>query len=304
MGISFSPNAYSSPFFACANAVSRAATQGLLVARDLCSDVEAYQKILLVALASIRTWNCYTGANCLPKLASVLEVAFTYDFYAFQRIPHSFAHPYSAERIDREQLVKNLKEFGFSEGDFAENCVNELFDCSDQWGAVGSAKQVQEVLKGIAKEKNALLALDFDQLQIPLKRLSTIEFFSSYALLSADLLCIPDFLHTWKLLDLSDCARAVGAPWLFSSLGESALGDAVWASLSLGFILKAYEEGSQIAYGHLDRKDRVQRTALFVAAVAESIFCLASLMRAPPHIDCLLLFVAKSAGLLPVFFKG
>ncbi len=294
-------------------------------------DPEAFQKAGLVAFSAIQAINLHFGKNYLPNLVTLLEEVPTYDFFGILRLPYALSHPYGVERIDQDNTLNQLERLLCNHLEIDEDDIELKLEVHHF-----SQQKLLEVLVLLAEEEISFphvrelekfifrhlenhcqhhslflhkKKLSFDQFKITLYPVSMLEngafLFSSMA----DVLCVPDFLHNWKVIDLSPLTKTLGRYPAFSFATKYSLGDLVWSCLLLSFILQAILSVNQLRTEDLSKEERKEITWKLVATIAESLFCLSNLLCKNAKVINLLCLFAKTTGLVSFFmpsksFKG
>lgn len=298
-------------------------------------DPEAFQKTCLVALSAIRSINLHCHKNYLGDFISVLDAAPAFDFYGFCRLPRLFLHPYTAERLDEYDLLDQMEvilcdnwHLGTPDKkgknrdplvyEFAKEQLTEfLEEMSEDDVDFRTEEEVRTILhhwfeKTLEKDQKT----DFDPHEINLKSLkvnlkptSWMEFLLTYTFAGIDILCIPDFLQGWNLIDLSSCADAIGKVPSISWIAKHSLDDWVWGMLCFGHSMHVINACFSLWKGELTPGEAKDAKWTLVASAAESIFSLSVLMKKDLKVINGLALIAKSLGLIaflssekPMFF--
>lgn len=284
-------------------------------------DPEAFQKICLVALSAIRAINFHCHTNFFPQLVKVLDAAPVFDFYGSLRILHYFFHPYCLERFDEDDILQQVeqilcKKWGIKKGDkeqqekvhlFAKKQLTAFLEMIyGERGGFRNEKDVKNVLKRFFIKSfqsspivNCEISkIDFSDLNINLKPISSLQRGVVYSLMCADVLCVPDFLQGWGLIDLAPYAAKIGECRFFSSIVNQPLGDYIWAGLLSGFFFQSLEAAQVLYQDHLTPEEKREAQWKLIYSAAECLYSISNLSRQDPWVINSFALFAKSLGLV------
>lgn len=320
---------------ACCQSTKRIVVKSLLTLNEIRRNPDPFQKTCLVALSAIRALNDYRNTHYLPELLTVLDAAPAFDFYPCFRLPSCFLHPYRAERFDEYHLLDQIevilcknwrigviddqeKNRDSTVRKFAKKELAAFLDWMiDQNADFGSEKEIQSILQNWFKNKLEAAPqegyipglIDFSKLEVVLKSFSILEKISMLGLIFADIVCVPDFLQTWGVIDLAPFASAVGALSFFSWVPNQNLGDWVWRGLCTGFVFQCLQAAQTLSEGNLSSSQAKEAGVALVASIAESVLCISNLLKWNDQLINGLALIAKSMGVIvflmtskPVFF--
>ena len=306
---------------------------------EIRKDTEAFQKLCILALATLRSINHHCRTHYFPHLIEVLDTAPAFDFYGFCRLPRLFLYPYTAQRLDEYALLDQLEVI------LCQNWHLDLPDDKQQNSdspVCGFIKmQLTAFLKKMLEKeiefrtaeevKNALQAylvatleanpqqrkLGFDpysislqDLKIELKKDSWIEKIIKYTFVGVDIICIPDFLQGWGLVNLASYTQKIGQLPIFGWVARYSLDEWVWRSLGVGHFLNFFNATYSLWKGGLTAGEAKDAKWLRAASLAECLYCLSVIRKTGSGWTNGLAIIAKSLGLMaflaasePIFFN-
>lgn len=330
---SFVPHSSSSSY---SQLTQESLIQAVLQLGEIRKSPEAFQKTCLVALSAIRAFNFHGHTHYLPDLINVLDSAPAFDFFPVFRLPSYFLHPFSVERLDEDELLTRLvvvlcDNWGFTRSNiktqsddqgvyaFAKKELAAFLEWMDEKKVDFSTEEEMQIvlrnwlfnrLKQNPKTPFDPQKIALHHLKVPLKTFSIFENIMMSGFMFADIVCVPDFLQTWGLIDLAPYAKAVGTLRFFSWIPHQILGDWVWRGLCVGFVFQFIEAAKDLSTLSLGSKRAVELKWVMAACVAESVLCVSNLMNCSPQLINGLTLVAKSTGLIaflvaskPAFFS-
>lgn len=299
-------------------------------------DPEAFQKACAIALSIIRGINFHGNKNYLPHLVNILDTATTLDFYGFFRFPRLFLYPYTVDRLDEYDILNQLEvilcdnwhlgipdEKGKNRDSFVRQFTKEqLTHFLDSLVEEDLNFKTEEETKQFLQRwfEKALVGhprKDFDpdkiylrDLKIKLNPTSWMETLITSAFVVVDIICVPDFLQGWGLINLSSYAKAIGKIPLFSWVSNHCLGDYIWRISGIGYILQFLKAGYSLWKGGLTPGESKDTKWLMAASLAECVYCFSIVQGRGPKLINSLALIAKSLGLIafldvskPTFFN-
>jgi hypothetical protein len=319
---------------ACAASCCEFATQTLaatIIQLDkIRRDPQAFQRTCIVALAIIREINFQSQSNYFPHLVAVLEIAPSFDFYGFCRLPRYFLHPYTPQSLDEYAILDQLEailcdnwRMGIPDDQgknrdllvrqfvqkqleaFLENMVEDDLDFRTE-------QEVKTILynwlqKTLQVEPVAGFnwhAINLQDLKIPLKEVSWLEAIASAIFVVVDLACVPSFLRSWSLISLAPYAHAIGRLPFLSWIPKHNLDDWVWGAMGVGYILEVLSATESLWKGGLTPEQTKDAQWLIVTSIAECVYAFANLQNHHLRLINYLALIAKSIGLTAFFLAS
>ena len=276
-------------------------------------DPDPFQKICIVAFSTLRIINDQCKTNYFPQLITILDGAPALDFYVFCRAPRHFFFPVKPESIDENKLLKSLKEIfcvqkqKISEEKLKEGLTKFLSEMSDKNIAFKSKKEMANFvlawLKSVFIQYPAVeKAVNANNLKIEFKSRSWLDFGIVHAAIAADVLCVPDFLQSWNIIDLAPFAERMGGLPVLYLISNHLLGDYVWGALGVGFVFQVIKAVYLLSDKTLSADEIVAVRLLFVSSLAEAVYCSSNILRFSGECLNVLAFIAKGTGLIAFFF--
>lgn len=299
-------------------------------------DPEAFQKTCIIAHAIIREINFSCHTHYLPHFVEVLDVAPSFDFYGFCRLPRYFLHPYAPQCLDEYPILDQLEvvlcdNWGLGSPDdegqnrdpsvrqfaqeqlaaFLERMVEEDLDFRTE----GEVKDVfynwlEATLEEEPEEGFDSHNIDLQELVISLKKESWLEKMSEAVFIGVDIACVPSFLRIWSLIDLVPYAEVIGRFPFLSWVPEHNLDDWIWGAMGVGHMLKFLNAATSLWKGGLMPAETKDAKWLMAASVAECFYAFSNLHNNNHRLINFLALIAKSLGLLafclaskPTFFN-
>lgn len=299
----------------------------ILTCDKVLSDVEAFQKTCVLGESLIRAFNLYYHTNYLTEFTKFLDIAQSFDFYGFCRIPRYFFLPYRADRIDENTLLDDLEtvlceEWGL--GGYDED-PNEYYDpdvhqfakeqlaaflahMGEEEVAYHSEEGMRTALKNylvlsLKKNKDNVHAdfdpdfIDLNSLPIPLRKNRVLEVIIDFTFIFVDIGCIPVFLQEWSIVNLSSVVDRLSQIKFFSWIGQQNLDDNVRKLMCVGFILQFFNALYTL---HLTDKPEDAKDAkwMLAASAAEFLYNITILKRKNIRIITGFAILAKTLGLI------
>lgn len=289
-------------------------------------NLEALQRISLIALAILREINFHCRTPYFPHAVELLDTAApTFDFYGIYRLPHLFFYPYAVERLDEYAILDQLEvilcnhwHLGTedSEGQnrdphvrqFAKEQLKSFLEKMEEHDLdFRSAEEVRTTLQNWFKKTLEVdpkedfdpYSIHLQDLQIVLKKKSLLETLTTYIFFAVDIVCVPDFLEAWGLINLASYVQTIGR-----------LDDWVWRMASVGYFLQFLRASYSLWKGQLTPDEAKDMKWLMVASLAESLYSLSIVQKRDARLINYLALVAKSLGLIaclvaskPTFFN-
>lgn len=315
------------------------AVQGLAVTvvklDQIVHDPEAFQKTCIAIQALIQGINFYFHTHYLPRLITTLEVAQSFDFYGFCRLPRYFLCPYQAERLDEYQILDQLEsllcenwQLGIADHkghlrdpevyQFAKEQLTAFLEFMAETGQdYSTEEEVQGVLKNWLSQElirqpqpdfNDSL-IDLKDLHIPFKPNSWLTALIDGIFVAIDILCIFTFLQEWSVIDLSHYVRRLGSFKTATLSTYEYLDEVVKELMCAGFLLQFMQAFYVLMMTDLKPAEKRDTQWLMAASLAEFFYNYAILRKLDPRWVAFLAFTAKSLGLLrflltpkPTFF--
>jgi hypothetical protein len=283
-------------------------------------DPDAFQKACIVVRSVIQGVNFYCHTHYLPQLIRILNLAETFDFYGFFRLPRYFLHPYAPDRLDEYAILNELKivlfnnwnsNFGvvqqhdvdqFAENQlkvFLEQMVENSEDLrTDEEVRILLSNSLRQTLEASPKKGCDPQNINLSSLKIPLKKACWLDVLTNATFIVVDIACVPAFLRDWSLIDLARYANQLGRFPLLSWVPSQKLDDWIWMTMCTGYILKFSQAAYRLWQEKLIPKEAKDAKWIMIASLAECLYCLAILQKKDPRLIIFLAFSAKSLGLL------
>lgn len=315
---------------ACLSFCFETAKQGLaatvLTLDEIRSNPEAIQKTCILAESIIQGINFYYRTNYLPELVKVLDVAHSFDFYGFCRLPRYLFHPYDAESVDENAILDDLEailcdcwllglpdEQGKSRDpavrkfakELLEDLLLEMFEydydvrTEEQFKAL-LHNRIVNYLENNPTEDFDPYSISLKDLKVDLKEPSILELLDDAIFIGVDVACIPAFLQDWSLIDLSFFANQLASLPLLSRLPQGSLDDWIRGVMCVGFIVQLSEAVRSLYADHLTQEEQRHAKWIIAAASAEFLYNSAILLRQDLRLITFLAFTAKSLGLIEI----
>lgn len=298
----------------------------ILTCDKVLSDVEAFQKTCILGESIIQAFNLYYQTNYLTEFVNFLDIAQSFDFYGFCRIPRYFFLPYQADRIDDNALLDDLeivlcenwgigecedpKEYGDPDvHQFAkEQLTAFLTHMSEEEIAYHSEEDLRTALKNclfltLKKNKDNTPEgfdpdfIDLNSLSIPLKKTRVLEVIIDFTFIFVDIGCIPVFLQEWSLINLSGVADRLSQIRFLSWISQQSLDDNVRRLMCAGFILQFFNALYTLCLTD-QSEDAKAAKWMMAASAAEFLYNLTILKRKNIRIITGFAILAKSIGLI------
>lgn len=321
----------------CYEFAKQALAATIIKLNEISCDPEAFQKTYIIALTIIREINFHCYTPYFPHAVHLLDTAApAFDFYGIWRLPRLFFHPYTVDRFDEYAILNQLEvifcdnwHLGVEddEGLNRDPAVREF--AKEQLTAFLKKMEEQDLDFRSAEEVRTTLhnwfekilevdpEEDFDphninlrDLEIVLKKKSLIETIITYIFIVVDVICVPDFLQGWELIDLAPYASQMGRLPFLSWVPNQRLDDWVWGVACAGHFLQSLRAGHALWSGTLTCDEAKDAKWLMAASIAECLYSLSNIQkRSLRLINCFAL-IAKSLGLIvflvsskPTFFN-
>jgi len=288
---------------------------------EIYNDLEAFQRACLVGRSILKGINLQFNTNYLPGIVTVLDSAESFDFFGFCRLPRAYLYPYTADRLDEFDILKQLKPILCSHfknatpenespqrdlniENYAKERLNELLEKMAEEDIVfRTEKEVRLFIaawlnKHPFKEGYAPIKLDEpEKLKIILKDISLLDRAISACFDWVDIACIPSFLSGWEIIDLSPYANAIGKIPVLKWAAKYTLDDWIWCVLAFGYGLQIIAAVLSLLNGNLSPEERKDALWTIAQSVAECFYSLSILSRLTAATINALALVAKSLGL-------
>jgi len=318
------------PVTSCYEPVKRVLIETIFKLNDIKHSPEAFQKTCLIALATIRAINFHYNTNYLPQLITILDTAPAFDFYCFLRLPRYILHPYCAKSFDEYDLLEQLEvifcdNWNLGQPDtqgknrapnvrqYIEKQLNLLLNKMEEKSLdFSTEEEVKTIVRNWFKETLKTdpihgfdpLKIDLQNLKINLKSISWLESAGLFSLATADIICVPDFLQSWGLIDLAPYANTIGSIPLLSWVPTQILGDWIWGTLCTGFILQFINAAHDLRNGDLSAEEANDAKWMMISSLAECLYCTSNLLKSDAQVINCLALIAKSLGLISFFFAS
>ncbi len=293
-------------------------------------DPGAFQKTCIVALAILREINFSRQTHSFPHLIAVLDIAPSFDFYGFCRLPRYFLHPYTAQRLNEYAILDQLEvilcdnwHLGIPDDQgqnrdsevhqfareqlesFLETMVEDELDFRTEEEVKNILHNwFEETLEDEPKKDFNPHDINLQDLTIPLKKISWLEAMSSAIFVVVDIACMPSFLRSWLLMDLMPYAHAVGRFPLLAWVPKHNLDDWIWGAIGAGYIIVFLEAATSLWEGNLTSEETKDAKWLMAVSIAECIYALVNIQSKNLRLINSLALIAKSVGLFAFFLAS
>ena len=310
--------------FSCYEFAKEAVAATVIKLDEIRRDPEAFQKVCIVGRSVIQGINFCCHTHYCLQLIRVLNVAESFDFYGFCRLPRYFMHPYVSNRFDEYAILDQLEvilcenwhlgvpdEEGQSRDPlvhqyaqeqlkaFLEKMVeNDQDFCSEDEVKTGLNNWLTKVLEDNPEDDFDPYCINLQDLSIPLKEIHWLEALTDATFVMIDIGCVPVFLQDWGLFDLSYYSNHAGRFPLYNLIRDWSLDDCIWGAMFVGFLLQFIVAVRCLMQEGLAPEESQDAKWLMAASLAEFLYSLAILQRRDPRLITFLAFSAKSLGLL------
>lgn len=317
--------------YPCLDGAKQALAKTVIELNEVRRDPEGFQRICLVALSALEGINYYFNKNYLPKLVQVLDVANSFDFYGFLKIPYYLFHAIDSDRIDEFKTLESLEHVlcenwnrgtADSQGvrrdpqvySFARTCLEALLEQMNEndWAYIDD-RTFKAALKQwmIGEVVNAPQyssqwssdCINLSSLKIAQKKDSWLETLANINFIVVDIICIPTFLRDWNLMNLQFYANRLGQYRLFAWVPNQSLDTWVRIGLCTGFLLRFLEAWRCLSQSQIGRSTIKRAQWELVVSAAEFVFNSSILYRAPIPVVLFFTFVAKSLGVISIICR-
>lgn len=305
----------------CLDHASQAFTATVLACSKIAKDPEALQKSCILAHSILLGSNLYFHTTRFLKLIEVLDVAQSFDFYGFCKLPRYISHTYQAERIDGTALLNTLEtvlcdkwDIGQpgNDGDLQDPNVRQF--AKDQLDAFltlmmedGIDYRTEDEFRTALKNWLSLALrknkegfdpdiIDLSSLSIPLKKSSWLEVLADFSFIFADIFCVPDFLQQWNIIDLSSISNRLGSFQAFSWLTKWSLDEYVRGAMCFGFAMQFFEALHCLVQPDLKPEHAKSAKWLLVVSTTEFLYNSAILQKKDIRLITFFAFIAKFTG--------
>lgn len=279
---------------------------------------EVFQKTCILVSSTIEGFNFLAKSNRLPEFASILNMAQSFDFYGFCRLPRYIFHPYVPGRLDEDVILDQLetilcKNWKMGQSDrkvrtFAkERLVELLEEMLELDFDVRTENEFRFLLQGKIVDYLERSAkqyprgefdpnlVDISSLSVRLKRITFLEYLSDFIFIGIDVACIPSFLQEWQIFDFSFISKKIGK-FAYYSLDE-------WISafMCFGYIVLFMEAFRSLIEDDLSRDEMRNAAWIMAASVAETLYNGAILFKKELHVITFLAIGAKLLGLIQIW---
>lgn len=248
-------------------------------------DADAHQKICQVAIAIIQAINLYCDTHYLEKFVKLLDTANLHDFYEFLKLPSTLLYPICFERIESIQIQQR--------NDQLIPFVNKMADKGRAY------RSVDELKAALAKKLN----VEANTIEVSLKPISILEALSMGSFTFVTVGYVPLFLQEWKVIDLSGIAHQLGRYQVSSWISTHSLDQWVRGGLCAGFLVRFVEASWLLYQGQKSFSDKRRAQWDLITGLTEFVFNYAVLRGHQEGVVIALTFIAKSIGLLSIFYK-
>lgn len=288
---------------------------------------EALQKICILIESLIQAINFYKNTHYLPRLIQVLDIAYSFDFYGFCRVPKYLFHIYRAERFDEYLILDQLEtvlchnwkiknEEGLNRDQavhaFAKQQLIELLEEMEEFNY--DLKTEEEVktllqnrlkrsLKDIPKKDFSPDAIDLKDLKIPLKENPFLEALCDAIFIGVDIACVPSFLQDWGLIDLSFISDGLGKIISLQRLPVKNLDEAIRGVMCFGFLVQVIKALQSLYLGGMSQAESRNAKLITAAGSAEFLYNLTILQKRDLRLIVFLAIIAKSLGLVQIVLE-
>ncbi len=285
-------------------------------------DPNGLQKSGLFTLAVLQGINCYREKPFLPDYVESLDIANSFDFYGFFKIPNYWFYPYNLENVDpvpslnalERHLCKNL---GLGDRDalvraFAQESLQNYFDIltDNNWTCLKNEAEFNDGLLNVILEKIAVqnLAWNGDGINLYgfhpiLKPSAPFKILADFSSMAVDIGCGAYFLDQWKLLDLGYYANIIGEYRTFRWVPDQILDDWIRGGLCFSFVMQMVQGARGLRDQNSSDVVKVKSMWQIAIAVTEFVFNFSVLIRCKPSTVYFLTAVAKGIGVLSVMFE-
>lgn len=319
--------AYSNFLWGC-QIITEGAITSLYELKDLLCDPEGLQKTCLVALSILQGINCYRDQPCLPKFEKMLDIANSFDFYNFLKIPYHLFHLVDSDKIDEFQTLNEIEKAlctawigreGIERDPdihlFAQKCLEDLLGHMNQFeiAFIDDARFKIMLQEWLVEKLNANPVdypmhwyrdrIDLSRMAVIQKKDTRFETASNFAFIWVDLMCAPAFLGEWKLLDLASAAASIGKYRLFFWVPSQNLDSWIRGVLCTAFMLKFCDACTCLMRGNLGTATKKRAQWDLVVSAAEFLFNFSALCKVRMPVVIFLTFVAKSLGVASIISR-
>ncbi|MBA2369736.1 MAG: hypothetical protein H0V82_12030 [Candidatus Protochlamydia sp.] len=319
--------AYSNLIWGC-QSIQESAIKSVIELNEVLHDPEGFQKICLVALSILQGINYYRDKPCLPKFEKMLDIANSFDFYSFLKIPYHLFYLVDSDKIDEFKTLNEIEKalcanwIGREGIDrdpeihlFAQKCLSDLLEHMTQFEVafVNDARFKSMLHQWLVEELNvhaAAYPAYWDQSRIDINGIAVIqiedtkfETASNFAFICVDLMCVPAFLGEWKLLDLISTAESLGKFRLFSWMPSHNLDSWIRGVLCTAFLLKFCDACTCLMRGNLGPATKKRAQWDLVVSAAEFLFNFAAFCKVRTPAVIFLTFIAKSLGVASIISR-
>lgn len=310
----------------CYESAKQALAATILTLDEIRCNPDAFQKTCILAESVIQGFNFYFHTNHLPEFVEILDVAYSFDFYGFCRLPRYLFHPYIPERMDGDAILDNLEvvlcdnwhqgipdEEGRSRDpevrQFAKDRLTDLFEEMLEFDYdVRTEEEFQDLLQrwfvsyleNNPEDKLDPYSVDFQDLKVPLKKNPFLEVLDDTLFIVVDIACVPSFLQKWNLIDLSFISVYLAGTPLLAWTTRKSFDDWIGIFMCMGFAARFLEAFRSLYADDLNHEDSRNAEWIMAAALTEFVFNCAILQRKDPRLITFLAFSAKSLGLLQI----
>lgn len=257
--------------------------------KKVVKDADAHQKICQVAMSIIQGFNLYYGTHRLEKLIKLLDTANLHDFYEFLKLPYTLMYPFNIERLDISQLFKSVKS---SEHENLKQFLEKMADKGRGY------RTVDEFKSALARNNPSLSAVE-----VHLKPISFLESLSMASFTFVTIGYVPLFLQEWRVIDLSVIVHQLGRFKVSKWTTTHSLDQWVRGGLCVGFLVRFIEAFWLLWQGQTSFVDKRRAQWDLVTGLTEFIFNYAIFRGSHEGVIIAMTFIAKSFGLLSIFYK-
>jgi hypothetical protein len=252
--------------------------------RSIVSDAEALQKSCIFFQSIFKALDLMQRQQRFNRLIEILEVAQSFDFYGFSRLPKRYFHPYSIETIDRQVIESQVS---LAKHQLLTNFFLEI----EKEEQVFTAEEFRNALSG---KVGAVLPSNINLL----KKESWLAYLIDWTFIFVDIACIPVFLQDWSLLNLSRLASVTGINRMIDWSTKISLDEIVRWAMCLGFSLQFIQAVNQLSDGKEESKKEAWRS--LATSTAEFFYNYAILKHQSIAQITALAFFAKLFGLYQI----
>lgn len=279
---------------------------------------EVFQKTCILVSSTIQGFNFLAKSNRLPEFASILNMAQSFDFYGFCRLPRYIFHPYIPGRLDEDVILDQLEtilcqnwKMGQRDRKVRTFAKERLVDLLEEMLELDFDVRTEAEFRTLLQDKMVDFLehspkqyprgefdpqlIDISALSVKLKRITFLEYLSDFIFIGIDIACVPSFLHDWAIFDLSLISNKLGRIAYYS------LDDWISAFMCIGYSILFIEAFRSLISDDLSRDERRNAKWIMVASVAETLYNGAILFKKELHVITFLAIGAKLLGLIQIW---